>query len=420
MKPLIGPNRALRILVLGINYSPEPVGIGPYTAEMATALAANGHEVEVVTAKPYYPHWRIAPGFERRGGAASTEEGVRIQRLHLYVPRVPKGWKRVLHHLSFATAAFAPMLFAARRMKPDVVMAIAPSMIAAPVARWAARVACATSWLHIQDFEVGAAFATGLIGEYSITGRLARMFERYAYGGFDYYSSISPQMCERLSALRLAPTTIMELRNWTDISTIRPLDRPSSYRAEWDIKAPAVALYSGAIARKQGIDIIVDVARRLRHREDILFLVCGEGPNKAELIAAASDLPNIRFEPLQPRDRLGELVGLATVHLLPQLADAADLVLPSKLTNMLASGRPVVATAAAGTGLAQEVQGCGMVVPPGDAAAFAHAIVTLIDSPTMLAETGENARRRAEERWSRTAILGRLDDAMSDAIKFKG
>jgi colanic acid biosynthesis glycosyl transferase WcaI len=93
------------------------------------------------------------------------------------------------------------------------------------------------------------------------------------------------------------------------------------------------------------------------------------------------------------------------VHLLPQIAGAADLVLPSKLTNMLASGRAVLATADAGTGLAGEVEGCGIITPPEDARAFADAIVTLIDNPQQREMYGRNARIRAEERWSKTRIL---------------
>lgn len=99
-------------------------------------------------------------------------------------------------------------------------------------------------------------------------------------------------------------------------------------------------------------------------------------------------------------------MGLATIHLLPQLGEAADLVLPSKLTNMLASGRPVVATAAAGTGLAREVLGCGMTVEPGSVAAFAGAIEMLMDEPEMYRAAATAARQRAEERWSKQAVLG--------------
>jgi colanic acid biosynthesis glycosyl transferase WcaI len=98
---------------------------------------------------------------------------------------------------------------------------------------------------------------------------------------------------------------------------------------------------------------------------------------------------------------------------MPQLATAADLLLPSKLTNMLASGRPVVATAASGTGLAHEVEGCGLVTPPGDAAAFAAAIERVLDNPEEARGFGRVARARAEDRWAKQPILDRAAARMA-------
>jgi colanic acid biosynthesis glycosyl transferase WcaI len=100
------------------------------------------------------------------------------------------------------------------------------------------------------------------------------------------------------------------------------------------------------------------------------------------------------------------------VHLLPQLPGAADLVLPSKLTNMLASGRPVVATAEPGTGLFDEVEGCGVATPPGDAASLAQAVCELIDDPERRRALGLAARRRAAERWARDHIIDRLEQEL--------
>lgn len=180
---------------------------------------------------------------------------------------------------------------------------------------------------------------------------------------------------------------------------------PSAFRQEWSIDTEHVALYSGNIANKQGIDIVVEAAWQLQRRQDLTFVICGEGPNRARLEERALGLSNVQFHDLQPKERLNELMGLATVHLLPQLAAAADLLLPSKLTNMLASGRPVVATAATGTGLAREVEGCGLVVPPEDGSAFAGAIETLLDDGEFRSAAGIAARQRAEERWSKARIL---------------
>ena len=128
-------------------------------------------------------------------------------------------------------------------------------------------------------------------------------------------------------------------------------------------------------------------------------------PNRAELERLADGLANVQLHDLQPAARMGAMLTMADLHLLPQIAGAADLVLPSKLTNMLASGRPVVATTEPGTGLYGEVDGCGVLTPPGDAAALAVAVAALADDPARRALLGAAAAQRAVERWSKPAII---------------
>ncbi|WP_374528487.1 glycosyltransferase [Novosphingobium sp.] len=162
------------------------------------------------------------------------------------------------------------------------------------------------------------------------------------------------------------------------------------------------------MARKQGIEILVEAARLLQDRDDLAFVICGEGPNRLELEKLAAGLTNIQLHDLQPAEKMGAMLTMANIHLLPQIAGAADLVLPSKLTNMLASARPVVATTEPGTGLYDEVDGCGTVTPPGDAKALAAAITALADDPERCAVLGTAARERAEQRWMKDAIIDRV------------
>lgn len=397
----------MKILIVGLNYAPEPVGIGPYTTGMAEALVANGHDVLVVAGKPYYPYWKTDADYTAAGWKRTRENEVGITRCPIYVPALPSGIKRILHHLSFAVSALVPACLQARRMKADIVLAVAPSLLSAPVARLAAWIGGAKMWLHIQDLEVEAAFAMGLMQEGSKLGSLARYVEAGALRLADMVSTISPQMRDKIRAKTATP--VVEFRNWANVEDIGASAAASSYRKEWDLGDRHVALYSGNLANKQGIEIIGEAARLLQHREDLLFIVCGDGANREALVKRAEGISNIRFYGLQPKERLGELLSIASVHLLPQVADAADLVLPSKLTNMLASGRAVVATAAHGTGLADEVEDCGVVVPPGDAMAFANAITSLLDSPIDRRRYGEAARQRAKDRWSKSAILTRFE-----------
>lgn len=406
----------MKVLILGLNYAPEKVGIAVYTSGMAQSLAAMGHNVHIISGQPYYPTWKIEPSYPAYAYTRREEQGVDVTRVPHYIPARPSGTRRMLHHFTFALAAFFPTIWRGLTWRPDVVMTVAPSLISAPVASIAAKLAGAPSWLHIQDFEVEAAMATGLMAENGRVARLARWFEGKALSAFDMVSTISPQMLSRLHQKGVSHERSMELRNWADIDAIRPQKPPSPFRSEWNITTPHVALYSGNIANKQGIEIVLAAAQRLQNRKDLTFVICGDGPNRASLEAAAEGLNNIQFRGLQPKERLNDLLGLASIHLLPQLAGAADLVLPSKLTNMLASGRPIVATASPGTSLAYEVAACGLLTEPGNETAFADAIVELIDNPVAHARYSETARHRAEDRWHGTSILTNFEKRLRELV----
>jgi colanic acid biosynthesis glycosyl transferase WcaI len=388
-----------------LNYSPERVGIAVYTAGMAESLSADGHSVHVIAGHPYYPEWRHRVGFPSWRTLTRSENGVRITRVPHFIPALPSGRKRLVHLVSFSLSALVPAVLQGLFWRPDVVVALAPSLLAAPVAKLASILGGASSWLHVQDFEVEAATATGLAPAGGFISRAGILFERLTMRSFDRVSSISPEMCSRLLTKGVEPSKVEEFRNWAAMDEIELLNEPSSYRAEWHIETPNVALYSGNIGAKQGLSILIEVARTLRHRSDLTFVVCGNGPNRARLEELASGLPNIMFFDLQPRERLHDLLALATVHLLPQIAEAADLVLPSKLGNMLASGRPVIAIAAQGSGLAREVEGCGAVVEPGSMQLFASAIERLLDDEPARRASAAAASTRAHQRWCKVETL---------------
>jgi colanic acid biosynthesis glycosyl transferase WcaI len=405
-----------RVLIVGLNYAPEPVGIGPYTQGLAEALAARGAKVAAVVGKPYYPQWRSYPGFAR-GWVRANEGGVDVTRCPHYVPAVPGGFKRVLHLASFALGALVPALCAVvcrRGERPNLVIAIAPALLGVITAWLAARLAGAKLWVHVQDFEVEAALATGLISPGNSAARLARWLEGRLLRLGDQVSTISPQMGAKLAEKGVDPARISELRNWADARFSPDPAGARALRAEWGLEGRTVALYSGNIARKQGIEILIEAARALHGRADIAVVICGEGPNRAALESLAAGLPNVQLHDLQPVERMGALLSMADVHLLPQIAGAADLVLPSKLTNMLASARPVVTTCEPGTGLYGEVESCGITVAPGDAAALAAAVATLANDPVRRDQLGKAALERAGERWSKDAIIDQAAARMAE------
>ncbi len=399
-----------RLLVVGLNYAPDFIGIPKYTTEMCEELARRGHDVTVVTAPPYYPAWEV-PAAHRGLWRSETLNGVRLIRAPLYVPKEPSGLTRLLHHLSFAATALPSAVLCALRKRPDVVLTVAPSLMSAPAALIAAKLSGARSWLHIQDFEVDAAFELGMLkGEGA--RRWAERLERALLSGFDRVSTISASMRRLLLRKGVNEDAALEVRNWVDVDTVTAWPNSNtSYRELLKIPADhAVALYSGNMAGKQGLETLAEVAALLEAQSaKVTLLLCGQGPLKGVLETACAERANVRFMDLQPIDKLPELLATADIHLLPQRAEAADLVLPSKLTGMLASGRPVVAMADVGTGLAIEVEGCGLIVPPGDGAAMAEAVLRLSTDQALRRELALAARERAEQRWRRSAVIDGLE-----------
>lgn len=406
-------DRPLRVLVVGLNYAPDFIGIPKYTTELCEELVRRGHAVEIVTAPPYYPAW-LVPAEYRGAWRSEMRNGVKVVRCPLYVPRQPSGIKRLLHHISFAASSLPAAVSAAFRLRPDVVFAVAPSLMSAPSALLAAKLSGAKSWLHIQDFEVDAAFELGMLKGEGVR-RWAERLEGGLLGTFDRVSTISESMRRLLLRKNVPDDVALEVRNWVDVETIKALPRSeTAYHRDLNIPQDhVVALYSGNMAGKQGLETLGDVARILEEAEaKITLVLCGQGPLRGVLEAVCANRGNVRFLDLQPIERLPELLATADIHLLPQRAEAADLVLPSKLTGMLASGRAVVAMAEAGTGLADEVEGCGLIVSPGSAEEMAEAIKRLAANVEERALFGVAARERAEQRWRMSAVIDGLEAQM--------
>jgi colanic acid biosynthesis glycosyl transferase WcaI len=414
--------KRMRILIYSANFAPEPTGVGKYSGEMAAWLAGEGHEVRVIAAPPYYPAWRIDRGYRWPPFRRENYAGADVWRAPIWVPKSPGGIKRTLHLLSFALSSF-PLILMQLPWRPDVVLTVAPAFMCAPAGLLAASLTGAKSWLHLQDFEIDVAFRMGLL-KGKLLQRLALRMESWILRRFDTVSTISSRMMERLLLKGISAERICYFPNWVDMSRAGPARSRERYRAQLGIPHGAVvALFSGTLGGKQGLMVIPSAASLLQSRPDIVFVVCGDGVMKARIEAAGAGLSNFHLIPLQPQERLQELLGMADLHLMPQSPDAADLVLPSKLSGMLASGRPVVAACRAGTEIADIVGHCGIVVAPDDAQGVANAIADLADDPARRRDLGFRARAIAEMRFERDSTLRRVfgplrlgPDAAEDAV----
>ena len=237
---------------------------------------------------------------------------------------------------------------------------------------------------------------------------------------FDRVSTISARMQARLVAKGLPPERTRLFPNWVDINDDLPASRMEAESARKELGLPTdkvVVLYAGNMGVKQGLEILVEAAWGLRKNSAIHFVLCGEGSARAYLERAARELRNVQFLPLQPPEKLNTLLNAADIHILPQRADAADLVMPSKLLGMLASGKVMLSrwrarTRKSGKWWSQ----VGVLVPPGDQPALCEAILELGIASQERTRLGMKGRAFVCKHWSTERVLGTFERHLRELI----
>lgn len=396
----------MRASLISINFAPELTGIAVYSTGLAEYLAQTDCEVTVHTGFPYYPQWKKERADRGRLFRAVSHHQIALRRCYLYVPDRPTALRRILHELSFMSSAALSYLFAPCA---KVTIIVTPPLILAIPLLLIARLKGSRTILHVQDLQPDTAVELGILKKGLWTSILFRL-ERLGYALADRVATIGEGMRKKIIDKGVPSAKVMLFRNWVDASPRTPLRRETGYRAEWGLQGKVVVLYSGNLGVKQGLDALLEAASIIRDRTDIVFVIVGDGSEGSVLAALAArlKLEQVLFKPLQPFERLAELLATADISVIPQRHGVTDFVLPSKLCNILASGRPVVAAAQSDSELARIIVdgNCGRVVDTGQSAALADAIIALANDPAEGERLGNNARLVAKQMFSSDAILG--------------
>ncbi|MCL7988656.1 WcaI family glycosyltransferase [Sphingobacterium sp. lm-10] len=409
----------MRILIHGINYAPELTGIGKYTGEMAEWLAAQGHDVHVLTAVPYYPEWQVHDSYKGKGWHMEVLRGVKVHRVPLYVPKEVTSVKRIVHEFSFLASTLPFWIRSVFSKKFDVVFCIAPPFHLS-IFPWMYAGIRSAIWInHVQDLQVDAAKDLGMIKNQTF---LRAMFglERFFLKKGARVSTISEGMQKKILSKGIMPEQLIFFPNWVDGNAIQPLTIEQSLRADMGFSLEdKIVLYSGNLGEKQGLDSIVRVASKFKNNPAVKFVICGSGGGKDKLMKLVEEslLSNVFFFPLQPYAKLSALLAMADVHLVLQKSSAADLVMPSKLTGILAAGGCALVTASLGTTLYDVVQkfNMGILVDPEDDSALEQGIYKALFTDVNLLK--QNARHYAQQYLEKEEILKSFENKLIELLK---
>lgn len=405
----------MRVLLYSISYSPEIAGSGRYNGELTEWLAERGHKVDVITAFPYYPQWRVLDTYKKRYWFRERKGNLTIYRTPLYVPKEVTGKTRVLHELSFAINSivhWARLSF----NRYDVVIGVCPPLQTGLFPYIFGRLKKIPFLFHVQDLQVDAARQLGLIKRKWLLNTLDNM-ERFLLTKATMVSSISEGMKRNILNKGVRMENYFMLPNWVDIEIIQPLLIKQSLKSQLGFESTdQIALYSGNIGEKQGLEILPEVAQLLLEKPSVKIVIFGEGAARQRLAHMISEkkISNIfLFPPVADFKDLPKILAIADVHLVVQRREASDLVMPSKLVTILSAGGASIVSADKGTSLCDIIinNKLGWVSEPGNANDLARAILEAVDSP-LLSTFRINARTYAENYLDKDAILLRYEQML--------
>jgi colanic acid biosynthesis glycosyl transferase WcaI len=405
-----------RILILTQYYYPEPGAPQVRLRAMAKELRARGIEVTVLTGMPNYPLGRTFQDYRGKLWSREQVDGVQVHRVWLYPAGGRGRVKRLLNYLTFTLTAGIRLLFVPR---VDLVFVEAQPLTLALPALVLKHLRGIPYVYNTPDLQVEIAEQARWIGLRSAI-KAAVHLESWLMKAAVTTTSVTQAFIDHFIEHRHIPRQRMTfLPNGADVDVLRPLPYDRALAERLGVTGRTVFTYAGTHAHYQGLEVIVEAAKQLVHRPDIVILMVGQGPMRQRLIemAAEAGLSNIVFRD-SPFDETPGLMSITYASLVT-LRDmpAARKMRLSKAIPPLACGVPVIYAGLGETADILVQERCGMQVPPENAGELARAIEHLADDPDTRREMGSSGRALAEREFSwRTLVanwIGQVEHIMS-------
>jgi glycosyltransferase involved in cell wall biosynthesis len=404
----------MRIAMVTQWFDPEG-GSAAIPGSVARALQARGHQVEVVTGFPNYPHGRLYDGYRIRGRMREVVRGVNVTRLPLYPSHDRSPVRRTVNFLSFMLSAATLGAWSVRRCDVALVYSTPATVgLAGVVLR---RVLRRPFVLYIQDLWPDTVTATGMVPA-RFAGAVERVLDpfcRSVYAAAERIAVISPGMKDRLVERGFPADRIDIVYNWVDEDVFRPVEAAGSAdRFE--------VMYAGNLGDVQGLEAALHAVASLPDLPDLHLRLVGDGVARPRLEALADSLgisDRVHFEGVRDVCEMARTLASADVQLVSLSDDPLfHITMPSKIQAILACGQPLITSAPGDASRLTVESGAGFATGAGDAAELAAALRTMLGlSPEQRADLGRRGRDFYEARLSAAVGAGALEQALREALE---
>lgn len=383
-------SRRSEIALFSLNFPPEPTGIAPYSGGLADSLSKAGYHVTAHVAQPHYPEWSLRKG-SRQWSRSEIINSVEVcRRLH-YVPKSPRGSRRVLSEISFGIR-----LVFARWRSPDLIIAVSPSLFSSGMVALRSKLARRSPRLIIwvQDLyslgieETGEGGRTVQRAVGWVEGAMLRAADQVVVIHERFAAYIVENFCVDASKVTV-------IRNWTHLDSRGPIQSASARRLlNWPNDSTLI-VHTGNLGSKQGLENVVEAARLAdKVGLKLHFILVGDGSEREALQALARGVSRLSFV-----DPLGEYeyrlaLNAADVLLVNEKPGVSAMAVPSKLTSYMDAAKPILAATDPDGITASEIRAAnaGVVVRAGDPQTLLSAAISLAGDPEACARYGANGK----------------------------
>lgn len=384
------------VAVLTHFYVPEPCAAANRAASLVKALVGEGNEVTVVTNFPSFPGATLDPK-DRRAYRVDERDGAQVVRLFT---RLFRGLPAArLNHWLLSAIASSWFMLVTRRRFDSIIVTMPPITLALPalVGAWRHR---AKLVVDVRDVYPDIAIA---MGEWDPNGLLARATEyvaRLLYRRAALVTAVTPTALRQIGSRGVSDDHLLLAPNGCD-------SLPAGGAARTRDDQRFVALYAGNLGLATDIDVLLDAAALLRDQERVDIWIAGDGVEGERLRKRVTDesLANVRFFGSVARHRAMQMMADADIALVPLRKGIGESI-PTKIFDALSVGCPVLVAADGEARATALASGGGIVVPPGDPAALAGALVRLASLETKdLRNKGTQGRAFVARFYQRDAIM---------------
>ena len=395
----------MKILYISQYFPPEMGAPAARVSELARHWVQAGHQVTVLTGFPNHPTGIVPPEYRtklRRLVHREQKDGVNIVRTWLIPRPNRKAHERLLNYLSFALSACITGTFLSR---PDVVIATSPQLFVGLTGRWLGWIKRVPFILEVRDLWPDSITASGMGSDADLSIRSLRALSALLYRSCDHLVVVSPAFKQELVAKwHVHPEKISLVENGVETDLFTP-DNADSAKSELGFENKFVASYIGTLGLAHGLQTVLQAASRLQDAfPEIRFLFVGEGADKDRLVSLVEDLKltNVRFLPQLPRQKIPSIIRASDVCLvLLKKASVFETVIPTKMLEFMASGRPVILGVDGQARQLIETARAGVSIEPENPAALAQAVTQLYLAAGLRKALGDNGRRYIVQNLSR-------------------